>query len=432
VTSPGRLAPVAIAAGVFALGLGFGCPSGEKPPPRPDAGVRPPRKVKPPPDDVRVFPPHAIRSDGVGPYLLDVPLGEVLRLLPEGPRVELLDMGEALSWRVVRAEEGRLLIGADARSRVAFIVVLDADVARLEQGAVVGVDAATLVKSLGPEVTSEVVRTRRSFELEKLPNVTFLTDATGDGELGGAKIVAALVGRGARPPASQISPSPSPCRSGGTLAALSPGDLWSAGHGGRSKPPALPAPTVHFGCITGAEPEAVVVTGDELVIVAGDPAKLRRAWLSNVGRQDALGALDLDGDGRDELVGLQVGRDDGTIWVQVRVFAWDGGRLATRAQARPIVIGKDAALAAGTSLPAIELWPEVWPAGDALLVGGTYVSRTVAGARVIAPLQAMRLRVDAGSRAPTPPGDAGVVEPAPLDAGKAALPADAGRRGTEP
>ena len=43
-------------------------------------------------------------------------------------------MGEAVSWRLVRAEEGRLLIGADARGRVGFIAVLSADVARTDLG----------------------------------------------------------------------------------------------------------------------------------------------------------------------------------------------------------------------------------------------------------------------------------------------------------
>ena len=66
------------------LALLVACGDGGTPAPRPDAAPRPARKIKPPPDDVRVrvFPPYAVRPDGVGPDLLDAPLADILRLIP--------------------------------------------------------------------------------------------------------------------------------------------------------------------------------------------------------------------------------------------------------------------------------------------------------------------------------------------------------------
>src|SRR5262249_62108494 len=61
---------------------------------------------------VRAYPPHAIRSDGIGPYLLDQPLGDVLRKLPEGLNLEVLQIGRYASWLVVSAETGQILLGA--------------------------------------------------------------------------------------------------------------------------------------------------------------------------------------------------------------------------------------------------------------------------------------------------------------------------------
>src|SRR5262245_18272544 len=76
-----------------------------------DAAQRRVRDVVGPP--LRAYPPHAIRSDGVGPYLLDQPLVDVLRKLPEGPNLEVLQLGKQANWLVVSAEGGQILVGAE-------------------------------------------------------------------------------------------------------------------------------------------------------------------------------------------------------------------------------------------------------------------------------------------------------------------------------
>src|SRR5688572_7375633 len=74
------------------------------PPPLRDAPAR--KVVTKPREEVRAYPPHAIRSDGVGPYLLDATLSDLLHTMPGGPPIELLQIGRLADWRIVRAEEG--------------------------------------------------------------------------------------------------------------------------------------------------------------------------------------------------------------------------------------------------------------------------------------------------------------------------------------
>ena len=163
-------------AGVLVLAAAAcACEGGAAPRQRPDAGRTEVRTVKPPRDHqgVHVYPPHAIRSDGVGPYLLDAPLNDILHIAPEGPRLQKLELGDLLSWQVEPAEQNRLLIGADERSRrVAFIVVLAADVARTDGGMTVGMSGSALLAAFGPaREQRDVLRARKVYEFEKLPNV---------------------------------------------------------------------------------------------------------------------------------------------------------------------------------------------------------------------------------------------------------------------
>jgi hypothetical protein len=383
------------------------CSGGGKPAPRPDAGPRTQRRPKPPADDVRVYWPYGIRADGVGSYLIDAPLADVLHNLPEGPHIELLEIDGLLSFRIVRAEEGRMLIGADARSRVAFIAVLDAEVAKTDTGLAVGASGAELVKALGPErVDDAIVRYRRAFELDKLPNVTFLSEAAPDAAPDAAHVSAVLI---AKPVAHPERKAPDGCRGGGALADVPALELWAAAHPGRPRPQV--APSVRFACVSGGEPEAVLLAGEELDIVGGSPAHLKRVWVATAGKLDVLAPLDVDGDGKDELVGLTVVRDDEAVATQVRVWGWDGGRLAPRVSARPHVVTKDQAAATGAALSGIELWPEVTAGGDAVMVGGIYAARTLAGARVVAPLTPVRVGLEPGRVEPPPPASAAGAPP---------------------
>jgi hypothetical protein len=428
-----------------------GCPDrADRPPRRRDAGVAGPRARTVPPlpeDDVRVYPPYAIRSDGVGPYNIDSALADVLQLV--GPRSETLEVPGVLSWRLVPAEDGRLLIGADERTRrVDFIVVLSPEVARTDNGMTVGVSGATLLAAFGPaREAPDVVRARRVYEFEKLPNVQFLTDAAFDRPDAEARVIAVLVARPApaAPPSERLATvankaaSPA-CRDGGALAKVAPAELWAVAHAGKARAASLPPPPtpprVRWACVTGAGPEALVLSGDELSIVGGEPGKLRRIAALTVGAVDQVAPLDADGDGKDEIVLLTGTRSDELVTTTVRVLGWDGTRPAPLASERVFAIDREQAATAGATPATIQLWPEVRRGDDGLMVGGLYAAGGGAGPLVVAPVAARRLRLDS-KKLPAAPGEAATPEAAPggdagaEPGGKHHAP-DAGRRGPAP
>src|SRR5262249_11029315 len=140
-----------------------------------------PRRTLPEPEPVYAYPPLSIYPDGVGPYLLGKDMREVLRALPEGPRLELVQLGGFMNWHIARSEAGKLLLGPAAgnQNRVGFVAVLGADVARTATGVGVGSTGAELAKTLGkPEEPGDVLRDRRIERFERLPGVRFLTDAS--------------------------------------------------------------------------------------------------------------------------------------------------------------------------------------------------------------------------------------------------------------
>jgi len=382
------------------------CP-GRSAPPAPEvaADAPPARRAPAPPEPVHAYPPHAIRSDGVGPYLIGMDMKEVLRELPEGPHLELLMLGKYLNWRMVRSEGGALIIGGDAKNQVGYVAVLGAEVARTQVGVGVGVTAAELAKALGkPIEPGDVVRDRRVDEFESLPGVRFVTDVGPEAPADKAKVIAVVVARGdgAEPRA------PSLCRTGGALASARSDVLQAAR--GRNPPPAegAPAPIVRYGCVSAAAPEAIVLSGGELAVVAGEPGsgKLRRVASVPAPGAQFVGPLDVDGDGRDEIIwGAQHRGDNGELALEIHALRWDAGKLNEVVSERPIVIGVDAAAAAGVTPAQVELAVEVRASGGALAVGGIYLARSGDKLRELAPLQPVTLKVEPRHPAGPPPAE---------------------------
>src|SRR5262249_49143853 len=153
---------------------------------------------------VHAYPPLSIYPDGVGPYLLGKDMRDVLRALPEGPRLELLQLGRYANWHIVRSEGGSLIIGADVKTqnRVGFVAVLGADVARTTTGLGVGATGAELMKVLGkPEEPGDMVRDRRIVQFADLPGVRFFTDASLDTPPERIKVVAVMIANESKAPA---------------------------------------------------------------------------------------------------------------------------------------------------------------------------------------------------------------------------------------
>jgi hypothetical protein len=374
----------------------------------PVSDAAPPRRFADgPAPQVHAYPPHAIRADGVGPYLVDAPMAQIVRELPEGPHLELLQVGRYANWRVVRAEGGDVLIGADAKNEVAFISVLRAEVARTTSGVGVGATSAELDKALGPPVErGDEVRDRRIVEFASLPRARFVTDAGPATPPDRAKVVAVVVQRDE----PRSTGAASPCRAGGPLAAAR-ADVVAAA---RAKTPAAEA-VLRFGCITGAAPEAVVLAGGELTVVGGEPGKLRRlAPPVPAPGAELFGLLDVEGDGRDEIVWGAERRTETEEALDLHLVRWDAGHLVEVLAERPVVIGEQTAAVAGVTPADIDLAVTVRAAAGALVVGGYYGARTGGRLRVLAPLSPQTLRLDLKHGGAAPPESRPAFEDAAL------------------
>ena len=115
--------------------------------------VRQHRVIVPPTQNVRPLPPHAIRSDGVGPYRLGEPLNKLAGQLPSGPRIKLYDIQGVVTRQILPAEDDGILIGGELHGRASFVAVVGGEVARTETGIHVGSTRDELEHVLGPFIT---------------------------------------------------------------------------------------------------------------------------------------------------------------------------------------------------------------------------------------------------------------------------------------
>jgi hypothetical protein len=129
-----------------------------------------------------------------------------------------------------------------------------------------------------------------------------------------------------------------------------------------------------------------------------------------------VGPLDVDGDGKDEIIWGAQHRGDNELALEVHALRWDAGKLAEVVSERPIVIAVDAAAAAGVTPGQIELAVEVRASGGALSVGGIYLAKSGDKLRELAPLQPVTLKVEPRHPAGPPPAEPPDAPPA----GKAA------------
>ena len=365
---------------------------------------------------VHAYPPHAIRNDGVGPYLLGEDLKQVMSELPEGPRLELLQIGRYANWRMARAEDDAIIIGADDENRVEFVSVLAPQVARTSAGVGVGATGAELEAALGPALEQPgLLRDRRIFQHAALPRARFLTQTPIDEPPESATVVGVIV---ARPDPEPTDERRAACAAGPF--ATTTDDILAAARKGSSGS-ADARRRVAGGCITGAAPEAAVLGAGELVLIGGEGGKLRR--LAVVAAADArlFGVLDAGADGREEIILGTQQVVEGEHFVEVRVLRWEGGKLVEALVDRPYALRAGAAAFAGVAPADVDLALEARVVHGELRLGGFYTARGNGKLRGLAPLAPVKL--DVGKRGPvsepkptTPDAPRSADAPAP-DAG---------------
>ena len=383
------------------------------------------RVFQPPPGVVRAVPPYRIQSTSIGPYALGAEFKDILNKLPHGPRVELLPIERVVGVRLVRVADDTILAGIGQNNRVSFMAVLDPEIAKTEDGFGVGSEIETLREALGPERQPTGARDPRLVELDRLPNARFVVEGErvvaivigpeagqDQRQVQGVDIGAAdaLSGGGGTPRAPGRPPPPDGdgCTTASAIEALAGKPLPEVARASKAEA------VVHYGCFTGPSPEAVVVDGDEIVLVTGEPDRLRRGATHSVEGLTFASAIDADGDGRHELVAVSEKRTSEELAVRVEVLRGEGGRLISAGEDEVYRVTATAALPVAR-LKDIELLIEAQPGPEALEVAGFYLQRAGRRIHTLAPLQphSMTLRLKRrGAAASSEASRAGPPSPA--------------------
>ncbi len=366
----------------FICCLAIGCTESVDVPPSYDA--RRLRRVVPPPAaQMRAVPPHAVHSNGIGPYTLGTPLQEIVRLL--GPRVAILELDGVVNYRLVREEEGALLIGVDRPVGVTFVSVLDPEIARTESGAKVG-NAAEVTAALGKQIY-HVAGTRdpRLLVFKALPNTRFVLDR-------GRKTVAAIVvGIGARNAAVPKRDKPKNGDKAGEKGTrcrvalpkwLPPlAAIQAARFGG--------APSRHrvvYGCLLGQATQAVVYQNDRLAIIGGEAGKLRRIGIHDISGIRFVGVLDIDGDSIQEIAVVSQDRVGEYQRVSLTLLRAEPTRLVPILNRIVYTISLTRAGWIGARLEQIELLLELQAINDSIWIHGLYYQHSENRPVNVAPL----------------------------------------------
>lgn len=434
------------------------------------------------------MPPHAIHANGVGPYELGMPLPNILTLLPRGPRVVLAQIDDVLDYDIVRADDDAVIVGA-ARSRtreVAFVSVLDQRIARTEHGIGVGTSLAKLRQVMGePANHPTLAMDPRMVAFGRLPEARFVLARHDD-----KPTVAAVTVRRNRPehtallaaPAAPSSPGegvepteperPEPARSGARPApkhspdksgpASAPGidpasaDEPSADKNGlpaAERPPCTVAPSsadvdkilnairlplpqhrharVQNGCFSAsaddlAVRESLVILGSQIVVVGGEPGRLRRLAAHSTGDVVYAVTLDIDTDKRHEIAVVSqrvTARERERERIsRIEVLRYESGRLHRLADAQLYRLSTSNAAWVGASLNEIDLLLELWTGPERVEVTGLFVQWGARG-RPINVAQLMPVTVPIRRKRATP----GPGTPAPArDSGAPVTARDAG------
>jgi len=346
------------------------------------------RVIEPPTGTVRPLPPHAIRNDGVGPYLLRKQIAALLDQLPSGPRIARFEIPGLLHHSLIRAEDDTVLIGGEptssSSSTTTFIAVIGKEVARTDSGVHVGSTKAELVQALGPLVDdSDRARDPRLAVAAGLRNARMVFDHD--------RIVAIVV---TGDPAAARDPSSEP-----------------------ACPRTAPNEAGFRICLTGAG-ELVEVDRDELTIRAQDSERV----VANLRVPNLVFAAPLRSqEGRDELVIVtRTDEPQQRTWALI-VYRLDAGKLVRVVDSTPLYQLSSAQTRwIGADLREVDLYLELASRSDGIEVGGLLTTHTgdkIRDVVLISPVQVARKHGKSVAGEPGDVGiDAGVNDAGPIDA----------------
>jgi hypothetical protein len=349
---------------LVALLLASACDRDQPPPPPREP--QPPRRIIEPPTTgiVRPLPPHAIRSDGVGPYKIGDKVALLLQQLPSGPRIMRFEIPGVVRTSVFRAEEDQsVIIGGETASTVTFVAVVGgAEIARTEKSNVhVGSSVTDLERALGPFVDDpDRARDPRMLIPSQARNLRAV--------IADDRIAAIVVTNDATNPRTLAETScsrPEPQESGGKRT--------------------FPA------CLTQAG-EIVEVDGEEVIVrpTSGD-GKIASLKIPNLVFAEPLRHL---GEGRDEIVAVTSIEDDQERSWSVVAYRLEGTRFVRSLDSEVVYAMSNARTRwIGAELRDVQLFLEMTSQSDGIEVGGLLTTQSgnkIRDVAVISPIHVGR------------------------------------------
>jgi hypothetical protein len=339
----------------------------------------------------------------MGPYKLGLGLNEVLELLPDGPRVELLDVEGLFDYRLMRSENGKLMVGVNSAGKVEFVAALDASIARTTEGGIgVGATRTELEQAFG-QPSERVGRPHdpRILEFARLPNTRFVLE--------GGRVQGVLVG-------AQMAPE-------GERTASACGAAGAAGNEHALREIAkLPQGVVQLACFAGVH-GALVTQGEQVAVVVDDGNRPRRLEVDLTPGMTIAAPLDCDGDGNQEVVLVAHQRSEAKVAARVRVFRVEGNpaKMSSALDSELYHLSSSAAFSIGARLQDTDLLLELAPGSGSIRVAGLYLQRGLDGTvRNLVPVEEQVLALPRSKGAPERPGGDPGTGIAPEGSGTAA------------
>jgi len=343
----------------------------DRPAPPPPRDPQPPRRIIEPPTTgiVRQLPPHAIRSDGVGPYKLGDKVAGLLQQLPSGPRIMRFEIPGVVRTSVVRAEEDdAIVIGGETASNVTFVAVVGgSEIARTEKSNVhVGSSVAELEQALGPFVDDPdrardprllIPSQQRNLRVviadDRIATIAVTSDATNPRTI----------------PESACERPAVP---------------------NESKPRRFPA------CLTQAG-ELVEVDGDEVVVrSANGESRIASLRIPNLVFAEPLRHL---GEGRDEIVAITSVEDTQERRWSIVAYRLEGTRFVRSLDSEVIYEMTNARTRwIGAELRDVQLYLELTSQTDGIEVGGLLTTQSGSKIRDVAVISPVRVGRKSGGK----------------------------------
>jgi len=305
----------------------------------------------------------------------------------------------------MRSDGDALLLGVGRHGGVAFISVLDPDIARTESGIGVGAGVQELIGALGAlRAPANQGRDRRIITFTALPDTRFIV-ASG-------KVVAAVV----MPADEEVVAAPAQEETSCKAPALASRkeEFLALLKGPRfSKEWSAPL-SAQFACVTGDAGGALLRRGDSIGWAVADATTGELRVQASVKVPGLSFATILEtGETHPEIYSVSERRSDVLREVVVTRYALVGGRLVNKWSRVAYSLGAKTASWIGATLKTADFLIEISGRDGAVELGGFYLERSHGAPRLVVPVDRVELPI---GREPPPEADPGKT---PVDAGSA-------------